>query len=114
MLGKYDAGAAPLLDFERMADDGRIDPNDFTVLGESEPMPYCNFGVTQKVDDALSKRFKQAVLGITKDTTVEIDGEIVKVLDRANVDGYDDIQDRDFDGLREMAKRTNMPPYQRY
>ena len=114
MLGKYHAGAAPLLDFERMAADGRIDPNDFTVLAESEPLPYCNFGVTQKVDDTLAKRFKQAVLGITKDSTVEIDGEVVKVLDRASVDGYEDIQDRDFDGIREMAKRTNMPPYQRY
>jgi phosphonate transport system substrate-binding protein len=114
LLGKYDAGAAPLLDFERMAADDRIDAEDFTVLAESEPLPYCNFGVTQKVDDALSKRFKQAVLGITKDTTIEIDGEVVKVLDRADVDGYEDIKDSDFDGIREMARRTNMPPYQRY
>ena len=114
LLGKYDAGAAPLLDFERMAADGRIDPNDFTVLAESDPMPYCNFGVTQKVDDGLAKRFKQAVLGITKDTTVELDGETVKVLDRANVDGYEDIRDSDFDVVRDMAKRTNMPPYQRF
>ena len=114
MLGKYDAGAAPLLDFERMADDGRIDRNDFTILAESEPIPYCNFGVTQKVDDGLAKRFKQAVLAITKDTTVEVDGETVRVLERAGVDGYDNIQDRDFDSVREMAKRTNMPPYQRF
>ncbi len=114
LLGKYDAGAAPLLDFERMAADGRIDHNDFTVLAESEPMPYCNFGVTQKVDEALARRFKQAVLGITKDSTVELDGEVVKVLDRANVDGYEDIGDGDFDVVREMAKRTNMPPYQRF
>jgi len=114
MLGKYAAGAAPLLDFERMADDGRIDRNDFTILAESEPIPYCNFGVTQKVDDGLAKRFKQAVLAITKDTTVEVDGETVRVLERAGVDGYDNIQDRDVDSVREMAKRTNMPPYQRF
>jgi phosphonate transport system substrate-binding protein len=114
LLGKYDAGAVPLLDFERMAADGRIDRNDFTILAESEPIPYCNFGVTQKVDGALAKRFKQALLGIGKDDTVQVDGEVVKVLDRANVDGYEAIQDRDFDGVRDMAKRTNMPPYQRY
>ena len=114
LMEKYDAGAAPLFDFERMAADGRIDRDDFTVLAESEPVPYCNFGVTQRVDEGLAKRFKQAVLAITKDTTVEVDGETVRVLERASVDGYDDIQDRDFDSIREMAKRTNMPPYQRY
>jgi phosphonate transport system substrate-binding protein len=114
LLGKYDAGAAPLLDFERMAADGRIDPNEFTIIAEGEPIPYCNFGVSQKVDDSLAKRFKQALLSIGKNETVEIDGEVVKVLERANIDGYEDIKDRDFDNLREMAKRTNMPPYQRY
>lgn len=114
LLGKYDAGAAPLLDFERMAADGRIEPNDFTIVAEGEPIPYCNFGVTQKVDDALAKRFRQALLSITKDDTVELDGEVVKVLERASVDGYEAVQDRDFDSVREMAKRTNMPPYQRY
>jgi hypothetical protein len=30
------------------------------------------------------------------------------------VDGYEDIQDKDFDVVRAMAKRTNMPPYQRF
>ncbi len=114
LLGKFDAGAVPLLDFERMAADGRIDRNDFSILADSEPMPYCNFAVTQKVDDALAERFRQALIGIRKDDTVEVDGEVVNVLRRANVDGYENIKDRDFDVVREMAKRTNMPPYQKY
>jgi len=114
LFGKFDAGAAPLLDFERMAHDDRIDPNDFTIIAEGEPIPYCNFAVTQKVDEGLAKRFKQAVLDITKDDTVEVDGESVKVLERANVEGYQKISDKEFDVVREMAKRTNMPPYQRY
>ena len=77
-------------------------------------MPYCNFGVTQRVDDDLAKRFKEVLLNITKDDTVEFEGQILNVLDRAIIDGYEDVQDSDFDGMREMAKRTNMPPYQRY
>jgi len=113
LLGKYDAGAVPLLDFERMATEGRIDAAEFVVLAESEPIPYCNFGVNQKVDEGLAKRFKQALLSLTKNDTAEVDGEVVRVLERASVDGYDDIQDRDLDGVRGMAKRTNMPPYQR-
>lgn len=112
--GKFDAGAAPLLDFERMISEDRIDRNDFTVVAEAEPIPYCNFGVTQKVDEALAKRFKQVLLGLKKNDTVEIDGEVVKVLDRAQIDGYDDVADKDFDSVRDMAKRTNMPPYQKF
>jgi phosphonate transport system substrate-binding protein len=114
LFGKFDAGAAPLLDFERMVKDGRIDGNDFSIVTEGEPIPYCNFGVTQKVDDAFAKRFKQVLLSLKKDDTVEIDGEVVKVLDRALIDGYKDVGDKDFDAVREMARRTNMPPYQRF
>ncbi len=114
LFGKFDAGAAPLLDFERMVIDGRIDRNDFVVVAEGEPMPYCNFAVNQKVDDALAKRFKQVLLALKKEDTVEVDGEVVKVLERAQIDGYEDIRDKDFDAVREMARRTNMPPYQKY
>ncbi len=114
LLGKYDAGAAPLLDFERMAADGRIDREDFTILAQGEPIPYCNFGVNQKVDEALARQFRQALLNLSANDTVEVDGEVAKVLGRANVDGYEAIEDKDFDSVRAMAKRTNMPPYQRY
>ena len=114
LFGKFDAGAAPLLDFERMVSEDRIDRNDFTVVAEGEPIPYCNFAVTQKIDDGFAKRFKAALLNLKKDDTVELDGEVVKILERANVDGYEEILDRDFDAVRDMAKRTNMPPYQRY
>jgi len=114
LFGKYDAGAAPLLDYERMIADGRIDPDDFTVLAEGEPVPYCNFAVTQKVPEDFAKRFREVLLNIKKDDTVSLDGEVIKVLERAHIDGYEDVKDRDFDSIRDMAKRTNMPPYQRY
>jgi len=114
LFEKYDAGAVPMLDFEKMAEEGKIDPDDFVIIAEGPPIPYCNFGVTQGVDDSLAKKFRNALLDIKKNDTVEIDGEVVKVLERAQTNGYEDIKDRDFDIVREMAKRTNMPPYQRY
>lgn len=114
LFERYDAGAFPMLDFERMARDGKIDQNDFTVIAEGTPIPYCNFGVTQRVDDSFARKFKKTLLDIKKDDTVEIDGEKIKVLDRAQIDGYEVIKDKDFDIVREMAKGTNMPPYQRY
>lgn len=114
LFEKYDAGAFPQLDFERMISDGRIERDDFIVLAEGEPIPYCNFGAAQKVDDAFAKRFKKAVLDIKKDDTVKIGGEVIRVLERANIDGYEQVKDSDFNVVREMAKRTNMPPYQKY
>ncbi len=114
LFEKYDAGAFPMLDFEKMVKEGKIDRDDFRIIAEGEAMPYCNFGVTQRVDDSLAKKFKKALLDIKKDDTVKIDREVVRVLDRAEIDGYEDTTDKDFDVVREMAKRTNMPPYQRY
>ena len=92
---------------------GRFAPGD-TVIAEGQPIPYCTFGVTQRVDDGLAQKVKKALLNLKKDDTVEVDGQVVRVLEQANVDGYEDIKDRDYDSVRDMAKRTNMPPYQRY
>jgi phosphonate transport system substrate-binding protein len=114
LFERYDAGALPLDDIEIMAEDGRIDMGDFTIIARAEPIPYCNFGVSQKTDEGFAKKFKEVLLSIDENTTVEIDGEVIKVLDRALVDGYVDITDADFDVVREMAKRTNMPPYQKF
>lgn len=114
LFGKYDAGALPIDDIETMTAAGRLGPDDFSIIAKAPALPYCNFGVTQKIDEAFAAKFKETVLSITEDDTVEFNGEVVKVLDRALVDGYVDISDADFDIVRDMAKRTNMPPYQTY
>jgi len=114
LFDKYDAGALPIDDIETMAKAGRIMDDDFAVIGKGPSIPYCNFGVTQKVDEDFAAKFKEVILAITPDDTVQYEGEEVKVLKRALVDGFVDIQDADFDIVRELAKRTNMPPYQKY
>jgi len=114
LFERYDAGALPIADIENMAADNRISLDDFKIIAKAPPIPYCNFGATQRVDDAFARKFKEAVLAITPETTVRYDGEEVKVLKRALVDGYEDATDADFDIVREMAKRTNMPPYQKF
>ncbi|MDF1577445.1 MAG: phosphate/phosphite/phosphonate ABC transporter substrate-binding protein [Desulfobulbales bacterium] len=111
---KYDAGSIPIDDLEIMVADDRVAMDDFNIIARNEPIPYCNFAVTQKIDESLARKFKEVVLSLTEDDTVEIDGETIKVLDRALVSGYVDITDGDFDIVREMARRTNMPPYQKY
>jgi phosphonate transport system substrate-binding protein len=114
LFGKYDAGALPIDDIETMVAAGKIGPEELRIIGKGQPIPYCNFGVTQKVDEGLAKKFKNAVLALTQDNTVEIDGEKIKVLKRALVDGYVDITDEDFNSVRDLARKTNMPPYQTY
>jgi phosphonate transport system substrate-binding protein len=114
LFEKYDAGALPLDDIEILDKEGRIDMEEFTIIARAQPIPYCNFGVSQKTDESFAKKFKDVVLSIKESDTVEINGETVKVLNKALVDGYVDITDKDFDIVREMAKRTNMPPYQKF
>ncbi len=114
MFEKYDAGAIPIFDFETMAEEGKIDPEDFKIVAKAPTIPYCNFGVTQKVDEQFAARFKKALLDLTMDDMVEFNGERVSVLAKTLTDGYESVQDSDFDIVREMARRTNMPPYQEY
>ena len=114
LFERYDAGSLPIADIENMAADNRISMDDFKIIAKAPPIPYCNFGVTQRVDEAFARKFQQAVLSITPETTVRYDGEVVKVLKRALADGYVEGKDAEFDIVREMAKRTNMPPYQKF
>ncbi|MFO7607429.1 MAG: phosphate/phosphite/phosphonate ABC transporter substrate-binding protein [Desulfurivibrionaceae bacterium] len=111
---KYDAGSIPIDDLEIMVADNRVAMEDFNIIAKNEAIPYCNFAVTQKIDESLAREFKEVLLAISEDDKVEIDGETIKVLDRALVSGFVDINDGDFDIVREMARRTNMPPYQKY
>lgn len=114
LFEKYDAGAVPRTDFDRMVAEGRIAAADFRVLAEAAPIPYCNFAKTQRADDGLSRRLQEALLRLDSETTVALGGEVLRVLERARIDGYAKVADSDFDVVRDMARRTNMPPFQRY
>lgn len=114
LFEKYDAGAVPLRDLNRMVASGKIQRDDFQVLATGEPILYCNFASTQKVDDALAKRFQSALVGVNHESTAKVDGETVKVLARAEIDGFEVVKDAAFKPVRDMARRTNMPPYQKY
>ena len=114
LYGPYDAAGVPMLDFEQMSKSGRIDPDEFRVLGEAEPTPYCSFGDCENVDPALARKVKDAILSIKPSDTVEYDGETLKVLKAALVEGFADVKDSDYDIVREMAKTCNMPPYQKF
>lgn len=114
LYGRYDVAAAPLLDLEVMTREGKISPDDFVILAQSRPIPYCTFAAARGTDPALVKKVKEALLALKPEDTAEVDGERLKVMKAAWIDGYEELLDSDYDPIREMAKRVNMPPYQKY
>lgn len=111
---KYDVAASPSLDLELMIRDGKIKADDFNVIAESEIFPYCTFGAAREIPDELAQRFRSVLLDLTLQTTVKYQGETVKVLDSAWVDGFEQLEDADYDPIRRMARNANMPPYQEF
>jgi phosphonate transport system substrate-binding protein len=114
LYGLYDVAAAPAMDIENMTRDGKITADDFVILAQSKPIPYCTFGVAKDADPALVKKVKEALMALKPTDTAAVDGEQLKVMKAAWIDGYEELLDSDYDSIREMAKRVNMPPYQKY
>lgn len=113
-FGQFDVAAAPVLDLEVMAKEGKITAEDFVVLAQSDLIPYCTFGAAAETDPELVAKVRKALLSLTPEATASVDGEQVKVLKAAWVDGFEELLDSDYDPIREMAKRANMPPYQKF
>jgi len=114
LYGQYDVAAAPVMDLENMTRDGKIAPDDLVILAQSKPIPYCTFGVAKDADPALVKKVKDALMALKPSDTATVDGEQLKVMKAAWIDGYEELLDSDYDPIREMAKRVNVAPYQKY
>jgi len=114
MFGEYDVSAATLMDLEVMTREGKITADDFTILAQTPLIPYCTFAAAANTDPALFEKVRKALLELKPSDTAEVDGEKVKVLKAAWIDGYEELTDKDYDPVREMAKRVNMPPYQKF
>ncbi len=114
LFGQYDVSAATLLDLETMTREGKITPDDFTILAQTPLIPYCTFGAAANADPALVAKVRKALLELGPADTAEVDGERLKVLKAAWIDGYEELTDKDYEPVREMAKRVNMPPYQKF
>jgi len=114
LYGQFDVAAAPLLDLEVMVKEGKITADDFVILAQTPIIPYCTFGAAKDTDPQVVTKVRQALMELTPETTVEVAGEKVKVLKAAWIDGFEQLQDSDYNPIREMAKRVNMPPYEKY
>jgi len=113
-FGKYDVGAAPRIDLDRMIDENVFTKNDFNIIAESEPMPYCTIGAQPYVDPKLTEQVKNIALNLKKDETVLANGEVLKILDRMLVQGFAPAVDKEYDPIRERLKLCNMAPYRKF
>jgi len=114
LYGLYDVAAAPVMDLENMTREGKIAADDLVILAQSKPIPYCTFAVSKDADPVLVKKVKEALLSLKASDTALVDGEQLKVMKAAWIDGYEELLDTDYDPIREMAKRVNVAPFQKY
>ncbi len=113
-FGKYDAGAAPLLDLELMEREQKIPMDDLRVIAEGPLVPYCVFSAPPSLSEETFRKVQSILFGIGSDDLAAVEGEAVKVLKSAGVDGFETLEESDFEELRKMARLSKLPPYAEY
>lgn len=114
LFGAVDAGAVKFGDIERMEAEGKVRKADFRVIAESEPVPNCAFFALPHVDETTAGKAREALLRLSTQDFVEVEGERLNVLLRDGVKGYVPASDEEFEVLRRMAKAANLPPYEKF
>jgi len=112
--GAFDAGTGPALDLEVMEAEGKLLPAEYRVLATGPLVPYCVFSAASTLPESTFQAFKKALFAVSAETVAAVDGEVLKVLKSAQVDGFVPLEEREFDVVRDMAKRCNLPPYAKY
>lgn len=114
LYGAVDAGAVKFGDIERMEAEGKVRKSDFRTVAASEPVPNCTFSALPHVDPEIAGKVRDALLALSPDDFVEVEGERVNVLRRDGVNGYVAASDGEFDVIRRMAKAANLPPFEKF
>ncbi|EON24954.1 phosphite transport system-binding protein PtxB [Nocardioides sp. CF8] len=91
--GNADAGGLSLPIYERMIEDGIIDPNKVVTVQESDP--YYNYPWTMQA--SLPDEFKEKV----RAAFLELEDE--SVLEPFEAAGFEPVTDADYDAVRELA-----------
>jgi phosphonate transport system substrate-binding protein len=104
LYGAVDAGAVKMGDLERMAAEGKIRQDEFRVLAKSELVPNCTFFALPHVDPKEAALLREALVRLSAADFADVGGERLNVLKR----------DSEFDVLRRMARRANLPPYEKF
>jgi len=112
--GAFDAGAGPSLDLEVMEAEGKLLPTDYRVIARGPLVPYCVFSAASTLPEPTLQAIRKTLFAVTPETVATVDGEVLKVLKSALVDGFVPLEEKEFDPVRTMARRCNLPPYVKY
>lgn len=112
--GAFDAGAGPALDLEVMEAEGKLLPADYRVIARGPRIPYCVFSAAASLPESTFQEIRKTLFAVNAETVAAVDGEVLKVLKSALVDGFVPLEEQEFDPVRAMAKRCNLPPYDKY
>ena len=104
----------PALDLEVMESEGKLMPADYRVIARGPRVPYCVFSAAKALPESTFQEIRKALFAVNAETVAAVDGEVLKVLKSALVDGFVPLEEKEFDPVRAMAKRCNLPPYDKY
>ena len=66
------------------------------------------------MDRGLARKVKEILLNLRQDETVLVNGEVLRILESAWLDGFVEADDSEFNSIREQLKRCNMAPYRKF
>lgn len=95
LAGKAEAGFVRDDDVEKL----KAGPEKFRKIAVSAPIPNWPIAISKKMDPALAKKLKDAVLKLKKG-----DLKTISILGPARIEGFVPVTDKEYDIMREAAK----------
>ena len=95
LAGKAEAGFVRDDDVEKL----KAGPEKFRKIAVSEPIPNWPIAISKKMDPAMAKKLKDAVLKLKKG-----DLKTISVLGPARIEGFVPVTDKEYNIMREAAK----------
>jgi len=92
--GTAQAGGVSRPIFETLVEKGTIDPTKVTIIAESDPIPQYPWTMRADLDPVLQDQIRAAFLELEDET----------VLEPFNADGFAEISDADYDGIRKAGE----------
>ncbi len=96
--GNAQAGGLSRPIFDSLVDKGTIDPNKVKVLAESDPIPQYPWTLRKDLDSQLQNNVRSAFLQLEDDS----------VLGPFKADGFAEMTDKDYDGIRNAGKTLGL------
>jgi phosphonate transport system substrate-binding protein len=95
--GNVDAGASSDNVYQRMVDEGELDPETSIIIFESEPIPGSPIVVRGDLPEELKNAIQQALINMDEQTIHQVDGW-------GGIERYQAVSDSDYDVIRETAE----------